>query len=134
MLDPNNIPDIEQDETLARFVFFSGHFRSSDNSVKPNAFMPPSSGDLSVTRHREATEAELWNEARRVAALRGVTPYGRADTAAGAFTTEKLRLVEDPELPWNPNHAVAIQWPTEKDAQKMIAVELARKSAYLPAP
>lgn len=134
MLDPKNIPIIDPNETLARFVLYSGHVKTSDNSVRPDAFMPPAVGGLSVTRHRGATDGEIWNEARRVAVVRTRTLYGRADTSVSAYVSEGLRAVSDPDLPWNPNHTNILDWPTEKAAIKLAALEIASKSAYLPVP
>ena len=60
MLDPANIPPVEDNELLARYVTQKGQYRRSDNTVKPDLFMPHLRQELSVTRHRDATEADLW--------------------------------------------------------------------------
>jgi hypothetical protein len=134
VLDPAAIPDVEPDEILARFVHFKRHVRSFDSTVRPDAFIPHPHADLSVTRHREATADELWNDGRRIATIRQLPLYGRADTSVTAFASEGLRTESDPILPENPNHAVVTGWPSEKSEQKIKAAQIAIKSQYLPAP
>jgi len=51
MIDPSNVADVEPGEILARYVFARNQIRTSDNSVKPAAFMPPPDLEMSVTRH-----------------------------------------------------------------------------------
>lgn len=133
MLDPAHVPPVDVGELLARFVLFSRHVRASDKTVKPEAFMPHPLLELSMTRHREATDEELWNEGRRVAAIRGKTLYGRADVSEAAFAIEELTVVAKP-VAENPNHADAINWPADKPAQKIKALQIAGKSTYLPNP
>lgn len=134
MLDPAQIPPVDSAEMLARFIIFSRHFRSSNNTVKPDAFIPHPQIDLSVTRHRETTEDEIWQEGERVAEIRKATLYGRADVTAGVFEDEDLSVVANPIIPENPNHADVINWPAEKPAQKMKAVEIASQSLFVPKP
>lgn len=60
MIDPSNVPQVADDETLARYILQRSHIRGSDHPVKPDAFIPHPYTDLSVTRHLMATESELW--------------------------------------------------------------------------
>ncbi len=53
MIDPHNIPPVVVDELLARFITQAKQFRSTDQSVKPDLFIPYRLTELSVTRHRE---------------------------------------------------------------------------------
>ena len=133
MLDPTQVPPVSSEELLARFIVFSKHIRSSNMTVKPDAFIPHPHIELSVTRHRDATEDELWQEGERVAALRSATLYGKADVTAGAFEDEDLSVVAKPIAP-NPNHADVIDWPADKPAQKMKALEIANKAVFVPRP
>jgi hypothetical protein len=133
MLNPAHVPPVSSHELLARFIIFSKHVRSSNRSVKPDAFIPHPLIELSVTRHREAAEDELWHEGKRVAAIRSANLYGRADVTAGAFDAEGLSVVARP-IPQNPNHADVVNWPADKPAQKMKAVEIARKAVFVPRP
>jgi hypothetical protein len=133
MFDPSHVPTVTSNELLARFVIFSRHFRPSDNTIKPDAFLPHPLVQLSVTRHREATEDELWQEGKRVAAIRTATLYGRADVVANAFEREDLAVVEKP-IAENPNHADVVGWPADKPAQKMKAREIANKAVFNAVP
>ena len=134
MFDPVHVPPVALDELLARFVLFSSHVRRSENTVKQDAFMPHPRVELSVTRHREATNDELWREGGRVAALREKILYGCADVLATAFADERLQVVAKPIIPENPNHADVIDWPADKPSQKMKALQIANKSTYVPKP
>ncbi|WP_008319184.1 hypothetical protein [Leptolyngbya sp. PCC 6406] len=78
MLEPENIPPVEETELLARYAMQSSHFRG-DHSVKPNLFIPHPYQELSVTRHRGATEAEIWQAGVNVATQQQRTFYGRSD-------------------------------------------------------
>jgi hypothetical protein len=133
VLDPLRVPPVDQDEVLARFILSSVHLSKSNHTAKPEAFMPHPYVELSLTRHREAAVDELWNEGRRIASLRTRTLYGRADVTAAAFIDQDLKIEPRP-IPENPNHADAIDWPAEKPAQKIKALEIEAKSQFVPAP
>ena len=133
MFDPDNIPPIDDDEMLARFIVSSKEFRS-DQTVKPKLFLPFKHIELSVNRHRGSSESELWEVGYSVAAARGRTLYGRADIVA-----EKCRItplnVEPKPLPNNPNHADIVGFPEKKEDQMSLALKLAsHASKRLPAP
>ena len=133
MLDPAQVPAVASEEMLARFVLFSAHFRKANATVKPDAFMPHPRVELSITRHLEATTAELWREGGRVAALRALALYGRADVLTEIFETQRLRVVPEP-IPENPNHADVIDWPADKPQQKMKATVIASRAQFVPRP
>src|SRR5262245_5861447 len=96
MLAPDQIYPVDATELLARFVVRSSHIRTSNNTVKPDAFIPHPRVELSLTRHREAAPTELWREGERVAAIRGAALYGRADVEASAFIEEGLTVEAKP--------------------------------------
>lgn len=131
MLDPNNIPPVDDNELLARFVTQSGQFRKRDGTVKSNLFMPHPYRELSVTRHREATETEIWAEGRSVAASKKL--YGRADISCMNCQVDSLTVIAKP-LPRNPNHADIEGWPEEKADKKLIALKLADAASQLISP
>jgi hypothetical protein len=131
VFDLTSVPPVDANELLARFILVSRHIRSSDNTVKPEAFMPHPYLELSMTRHRDATDIEIWREGQRVARVRPATLHGRADVNVSAFTAESLSVVAKPIVE-NPNHADALNWPAEKPAQKIKAIQIAGKSRYLP--
>ena len=130
MIDPANVPDVAADELLARFVLQSSHVRSSNQTVKADAFMPPPNGKMSVTRHLMATEEEIWEVGRGVASQRGKSLYGRADVVASAYLVENLAVERDP-IAGNPNHTHVFNWPRDKAAQKIIATEIAAAARFV---
>jgi hypothetical protein len=131
MIDPANVPSVDADELVARFIMQRSHFRS-DQTVKPDAFFPPHNLKLSVTRHRSATESEIWTIAQSVATKRQRTLYGRADVGVSAFLRHRLSVDSAPEQD-NPNHANVLGWPAEKAAQKNLAQEIAAEAGFKPA-
>ena len=50
MIDANHVPDVSDDEILARYAMQSSHFRRSDQTAKPELFMPHPYQELSLTR------------------------------------------------------------------------------------
>ena len=124
MIDPRDVPDVAPNELLARYVLYSKHFRASDRTVRQDAFVPHPYVDLSVTRHLLATESELSEVGRNIASVQAKKFYGRADILAKTCLGLALDVKPDP-VNGNPNHANVLQWPTDKPAQKMIAMQLA---------
>ncbi|MEL7142289.1 MAG: hypothetical protein AAGL08_08720 [Cyanobacteria bacterium J06573_11] len=134
MLDPSHIPPVDDDELLARYVTQSGQFRKGDQSVKADLFMPHPHRELSVTRHRDATESEIWAVGKAVALSRKRL-YGRADIQAMHCQVDDLRITAKPLLPQNPNHADIEGWPIEKADKKVLALRLAdTASKLIPSP
>jgi hypothetical protein len=139
MLNPENIPPVESDEKLARYATQSGHFRSGDKTAKQDLFIPHPYRELSVTRHREANEDEIWRSGVAVAKAQGKTLYGRFDIKVSDCTQGDLIVKADPIInkegsPDNPNHANIQNWPLDKPAQKSIAQELAARAGKLLPP
>jgi len=147
MIDENNVPDIESNEELSRCIVFSKHVRSPTGSdktegrVKPNAFVPHPYDDLSVNRHLQSTDDDVWELCRQVAQQLKKTLYGRATVNASDFQSRKLRVQPDPIrsensdglLP-NPNHAIVVGWPEEKSAQLTIAQDIADACRFFEPP
>jgi hypothetical protein len=134
MIDPEQVPPVDDSELLARYVMQSGHFRKSDRTVKPELFMPHPYQDLSVTRHRDATLTELRALGVHIAEERKRTLYGRADIRTIDCHIGKVKVVEDP-LPENSNHADIRGFPSEKADQKAIALKLVEAaSKIIPFP
>jgi hypothetical protein len=118
MIDPSDVPDVTADEVVARFIYRSSDIRSSDGTIKPDAFVPRPHAELSVTRHRDASEDELWSVGRNIAEVRGKPLKGRGDVSAGVFLSQGLTVradpvLNDPRVIDNPNHAVVLGWPAE---------------------
>lgn len=132
MIDPANVQEVGASEVLARYVLQSSHVRRSNQSVKPDAFVPHPHKDLSVTRHLRATEDELWSVGQAIAVARGITLYGRGDISASHCMAQRLSVKAAP-IEKNPNHANVSDWPADKASQKMIAQELAATASFVPA-
>lgn len=114
---------VQPDELLARFIFHSRYIRS-DNTVKSDAFIPYPYPDLSVTRHLELNEDQLEKIGRLIAQQQQKNLHGRADISTNIVLNFKL-TVELAPVQRNPNHANITGWPSEKSAQKIIALQIA---------
>ena len=115
----------------------SSHVRKTDNWVKPDAIMPHPHDDLSLNRLLSAAENETWHVGHLVAAQSRKNLYGRVDIIAARFKSNGLRVDPDPvEIAGfkNTNHAIAIQWPAEKSAQKLVALEIIAGHFLKPTP
>lgn len=132
MLEPDNIPPVTEDEDTTRFVFFSGHIRRSDLSLRPEAFIPSPHTELSIMRKLAATEEEIWAAGRAIGVIRQKTLKGRADRFVHAYTRQGLMVDADP-VDGNPNHAIVVNWNDDKAKQLMVAVEIARDATCLMA-
>ncbi len=129
-----NAPSVVADEErLARFILFSKWIRNSDQTVRPDAFIPFPYPDLSVTRHLYLSEEAIWGIGQGIANTGRKTLYGRADFYVAAVLKQLLKVESDPS-PDNPNHANIVNWPASKPAQKIIAQQLAADSAYCVKP
>ena len=126
------ISRVADEEWLARFIRFSGWLRRSDNTIKQDAFIPPRDLELSVLRHLDLTEEEVWQSGQEiVGAPPKATLYGRADLQASVVRDQALEVRSD--VPPK-NHALITGWPDDKPKQKIIAMELATQSRYVPNP
>lgn len=122
--------EVADDECLARFILFSKWIRNSDQTVRPDAFIPYPYPDLSVTRHINLSEEALWKIGQDVAGARPPAKlFGRADIYASTARRQHLRIDPAP-APNNPNHANIVGWPADKPAQKIIAQQLAADAVY----
>lgn len=130
MIDPEDVPPVDADESLARFILQRSYIRN-DETIRPNAFIPHPHEHLSVTRHRKATEEEIWTVGQSIAVTREKTLHGRGDLRATVCLRQELRVDAKP-VAGNPNHANISNWPADKPAQKIIAQELAAKAAFVP--
>jgi hypothetical protein len=126
---------VEDSEVLARFIFHQGDLRSSDGTLRANAFLPYKHVELSVTRHKELTTEQLWQQGLEVAIARNKPLLGSGDIAAS--DARKVALdVEPAEGPnkGGRNHANIIHWPTEKAEQMKKALVLANAAHFVRAP
>jgi hypothetical protein len=117
------VPAIEVNERVARFILKQSHLRQ-DRTVKQDAFIPHPHTDLSVTRHLQLSETQLWQIGHDVARQTRKKLHGRTDLQVSVFQRHELRVVAAP-LSDNRNHANVTGWPADKPAQKIIAQQVA---------
>jgi len=129
MTDIPALPPVSEDEWMARFILFRHWIRKSDPSVRPDAFIPHPHPGLSVTRHIDLSEAELWRIGQEIPDKRPATLYGRADLQAISVIKKSLHIVPTPEPK---NHANITGWPADKPSQKIIAQEIAAEARFIP--
>jgi hypothetical protein len=121
-------------ERLARFVFTERYVPKSGDGVKAEALLPFKHIELSVTRHRDLTNSEIWQLGSDVAGIRSskegrsIPLIGRADFHAEVARQQKLDVIPD-EPPRN--HANVVNWPPEKSAQMNLAQEIAARSDFV---
>lgn len=131
MLDPGSVPPVDAEEMLSRFVLTRRHINQQSQLLKADAFVPHPHTELSVTRGRDATDAEIWQVGQRVAEKRAKTLVGRGDAIAATYWGQRLKVVADP-VAGNPNHANVAGWPSDdKPAQKLIAQEIAAVAKFV---
>lgn len=128
-----DLKTVAPDEQLARFILFSKWVRAPEQTIKPDAFIPHPYPNLSVTRHGNLSEQNLWQIGQGVASKCNRTLYGRADIEAFVVRQQGLDVMSDP-IQQNPNHANIVGWPEEKSAQKIKALLLADASHYILTP
>ncbi len=135
MLDPANVPDVDLHEMLSRFILTRQYVNQQTKQLKPAAFVPHPYEELSVTRDREATDAEIWTVGQGIAGLQQKTLHGRGDALAASYVQQKLKTIADP-VEGNTNHVNITNWPSaaDKAAQKLIAQEIAAVAKFVPAP
>lgn len=124
---------VDDYERLARFILDKRWAPKGDDGVKAQALLAHKYVELSVSRHRDLTEEELWELGRYVARKRSeqeernIPLLGRADFLARTARAQKLDVKPD-EPPRN--HANVIGWPAEKSAQMSLAQEIAAQSVF----
>lgn len=123
---------VAEAEWLARYIVRKQHVRR-DGTVKPDPFIPFKYVELSVTRHLELSEQRIWDIGDRVASQTNTQLQGRADAQASVYMQQRLRVVAAP-VEHNPNHANVVDWPSDKQAQKEIALEIVKCVRYKAKP
>jgi hypothetical protein len=129
---------VEDAEFLARVILTERYVRKDLKTgvrfPKPEAFLPFKMVELSVIRHRELVEGELWEICLDVATKRARPLVGRGDSLAFAARAQKLDVVpsEGPDDPRN--HADVVGWPPEKAAKMSLALEIAAGASFAAGP
>ena len=120
---------------LARIILTERHVKTDPETgartPKAEAFLPYKWVELSVIRHRELDETELWEIARGIAELRQKTLIGRGDFAARSARARGLDVVPAEGAGLPKNHADVINWPAEKPAQLLLAAEIASAAEFV---
>jgi hypothetical protein len=101
---------VADNERLARFVMVENYIRT-DRTVRFEAFRPYKYVELSVSRHRDLQEDELWALGEAVALEIGKPLLGRADVLAS--DARQVGLDVKPDEPPH-NHANITGWAAEK--------------------
>lgn len=141
MIDPESVPTVALDEIVARFVLASKASRLvfEDGKAKPQLFYPYKHVELSVNRHLECTEEEIWQFGRGVAEHQKKTLQGRFDIRVSDCTVDSLSVKATPipppnDVPMNPNHADIVGFPETKPDQKVLGLKLADKAGKRISP
>jgi len=117
-------------EQIARYILSKRHFSVSSRTVKYGAYLPASDNETSVYRISNISEKEIWDIGRKyVAGPSKRTLHARGDATAVAITKTGLEI--SPETTPHPLHANIVNWPSEKDEQKMLAVEIANEATLV---
>ena len=130
-----NYTPVANDETVTRSIVASSWFAQKGGVayVKQDAFVPYPNVEFYVIRRMGLEEPVVWRLAKQVAELRNRTFYGRADVNVESFINEGLSVSPSPTEA-NPNHAEVFKWPKEKEAQKVLALQIAADAKFIIAP
>ena len=127
---PDYMSQVSPQERLSRFLIDKRHIRTSNNSVRFNAFLPPKSGKLSVYRTSEQSESVIWNIGQVFVATPRQKPLiGRADLAVETVTSEGLSVVPEPTP--HPLHADIVGWMQDSSHDRLTALKLAAMAAVV---
>lgn len=121
---------VSPEERLSRFLLDKRHVRSSNNTVRFNAFLPPKSGKLSVYRTSEQSDSVIWDIGQVfVATPRQIQLIGRADLAAETVISEGLSVLPEPTP--HPLHADIVGWTQDSSRDRLTAIKLAAMAALV---
>ncbi|MET0091845.1 MAG: hypothetical protein ABW068_17840 [Candidatus Thiodiazotropha sp.] len=125
--------NVAANEQIARYILSKRHFSTSKRTVKYAAYLPAPNGETSVYRTSGVSEEDIWEIGQEnVAKPSGRTLYARGETTAGVILRTGLALF--PESTPHPLHANIMNWPSEKDEQKMLALEIANEATLTNSP
>ncbi len=112
------------DENLSRFIFSKSHFNKT--GAKHAAFMPRNA-ETSVFQVSNISEDEIWDiGVEHVGENMDPSLKARADILSGIVREIGLEIV--PETSKHILHANITNWPTEKEDQLELAIDLAQAS------
>ena len=116
-------PELDPSEIVSRFLL-KDEIRSSDNTVRYKAFLPPLSNlKISVFRTCGLVDDQIWALAvEYVEPTRGPV-VGRGNLSVAQVIENKLRVA--PDAISTSKHANIVEWPADRDHRAAIAKELA---------
>jgi hypothetical protein len=118
---------VSPSEAVARFITQKTYYRSSDGTVRHNAFMPYKHKETSVYRIIDLDDDKVFEIGRRfVADVMNFPLLGRADIVVSKILEKDLRVEPNP-IP-HPRHANIVDWPEEISKHRLIAIELAAEA------
>ncbi|MGH9392732.1 MAG: hypothetical protein ACRD1E_01055 [Terriglobales bacterium] len=124
---PLNPPQpLTPEREITRFLHHHRDFNAASMLVKPAPFMPTSRRETSIAEITGLAEAEIW----RLAAFtlnptaNRTEVRARADLAVAEAHEQDLRCMRDDA--GFAGHGNLLGWPSDKERQKEIALELAR--------
>jgi len=116
--------NISDNEPVCRFITGKDYYRTSDGTVRHNAFMQNREGEASVYRIIDLMDDEIFEIGRLfVAEKKGKPLKGRADIRVAKILENKLRVDSQPDP--HPRHANIVGWPEDKSEIKVLALQLA---------
>jgi hypothetical protein len=115
---------------ISRFVCIdnrNSYCRTSDGTVKPNAFKPNKNGETSVFVNCGLAEAEIWQLGIQHVCTSQKPLYGRADVAADIIVHDcNLKLDKDDSPK---GHVNIVNWPRLDDKEKIQQLALVLAAA-----
>lgn len=117
---------VEDSESITRFIFSSSDYKPSNQTVKHSAFMPARDLVASVYRIDGCSETEISEiDQNFVSGLRGKPSKGRADILVREVRNVQLNVVSNPSP--HPRHADITGYSSEAE-NRMKAVMLAQRA------
>jgi len=124
--------EIASAEPITRFLFSEKLYAASARRVKHHAFAPRH-GATSVFRIRDLGDDSIWLiGTEHVGAARGRAPLARADLSVRIVRQAKLEVIA--EQATHSRHANITGWPTERERERLAAMELAKAARLVPIP
>ncbi len=119
--------EVAASEPICRFIMGTDYYRPSDKSVRHNAFMPNKHGETSVYRTIALNAEKIYDLGERfVAPARKKPIKGWADILASRIMEQQLRV--DPKPHPHHRHANIVDWPEDREKNRLIAIKLASES------
>lgn len=119
----------------SRFITRAEQVRA-DRTLKPDAFIPPESLELSVTM-LNGDPARIWIRglaviAERVRTLPSCRLIGRGDIRVNSLRECRPLTIRPDPTPDDPHHAIIVDWPPEKAGRKVLAIQLSQQASFIP--